>query len=93
MNVVSPCLIPSLGALPVPTTFEGTPVGVSSIGDPSVIYDRVFRNIPKGKVMWGQMFFMVIRRFHPQTLQYENHNVVVVRSRFVDKTLRFKKIT
>ena len=60
MNVVSPCLIPSLGALPVPTTFEGTPVGVSSIGDPSVIYDRVFRNIPKGKVMWGQMFFMVI---------------------------------
>jgi hypothetical protein len=93
VNVVSPRLIPSLGALPVAATFGGaplcSPIGVNSMGDPGVTYDTVFKSRPKGVVMSGPNDFYghrYLKIFHPQTLRCHNHNVAVVRSWFVDKT-------
>ena len=93
VNNVSPRLIPSLGALPVAATFGGapfcSPVGVSSMGDPGVTYDRVFKSRPKGVVMSGPNDLYghkYLKRFHLQTLICHNHNIAVVCLWFVDKT-------
>ena len=65
-----------------------SPVGVNSIGDPGVTYDRLFKSRPKGAVMSGPNVLYgqkSLKIFHSQTLQYHNHNVAVVHSWFVDK--------
>ena len=98
VNNVSPRLIPSLGALPVAATFGGapfcSPVGVSSMGDPGVTYDRVFKSRPKGVVMSGPNDLYghkYLKRFHLQTLICHNHNIAVtVYGLLTRLTLRFK---
>ena len=58
------------------------------MGDPGVIYDRVFKSKPKGAVMsgpnvlYGQKYPEI---FYSQILQCHNHNVAVGHSWFVDK--------
>jgi hypothetical protein len=92
-NVVGPRLLPSLGALPLAATFRWapifSPVGVNSISDPGVTYDKVFKSKPEGLVMSGPKDLYghkYLKRFHPQTLRCHNHNVAVVNSWFMDKT-------
>ena len=64
VNIVSPRLLPSLGALHVAATFGGaqifSPVGISPIDDHGVTYDRVFKSRPKGVVMSGPNDLYVI---------------------------------